>query len=92
MRKITHICCYCTNCGREFVRASNAERHAKKCNTPIVRISVEAGTDARVSSKVYRVPLRIFANDKLIFEWRQQNAAGERQPLPPAQKGVDFVP
>jgi hypothetical protein len=34
-----------------------------------VMISVEAGSDARISSKFYRVPIRIYADDKLIFRW-----------------------
>lgn len=34
-----------------------------------VRISFESGTDPCISSKNYKVPLKIYANDDLIFAW-----------------------
>ena len=48
----------------EFV-ADAPSTHGRKS----VRISFEAGTDPRISSKAYKVPLKIYANDDLIFAW-----------------------
>ena len=48
----------------EFVADAPSTRRKKS-----VRITVEVGTDPVLLSKDYKVPLKIYANDDLIFAW-----------------------
>lgn len=49
----------------EFVPDAPSCRNGKKS----VRITVEAGSDPRLFSSDYKVPIKIYANDDLIFAW-----------------------
>jgi hypothetical protein len=44
-----------------------------KKSRPCVIISLESGSDPRIFSSFYKVPLKIYADDKMIFKWSPES-------------------